>query len=75
MYYLVHGTIKFFKIQVEEIRQSGGEAEAAQCDVRDDSAQQAVFEAHHRRFGRLDIAILNAGIFEKGDLPLPRPVF
>lgn len=39
----------------------------AQCDVTNDSAQQAIFEDHCRRHGRLDIAILNAGIFEKGD--------
>lgn len=52
--------------QAVEIRKLGGCADAAQCDVRDDHAQQAIFAAHVQRHGGLDAAVLNAGIFEKG---------
>ena len=52
--------------QVEDIRREGGEAVAAQCNVQADSAQEAAFAAHLRAWGRLDVAVLNAGIFEKG---------
>jgi NAD(P)-dependent dehydrogenase (short-subunit alcohol dehydrogenase family) len=55
-----------FFLQAEEIAQQGGTAVAAQCDVRNESAQQGVFDAHLRRHNRLDVAVLNAGIFEKG---------
>ena len=52
--------------QADDIRRGGGEAVAAQCNVQDDAAQEAAFAAHLRAWGRLDVAVLNAGIFEKG---------
>ena len=51
---------------MDDIRGQGGEAISAQCNVQDDSAQEAAFAAHLRAWGRLDMAVLNAGIFEKG---------
>jgi NADP-dependent 3-hydroxy acid dehydrogenase YdfG len=36
---------------------------AAPCDVSDAAAQAAAFEAHMDRHGRLDVAVLNAGVF------------
>jgi hypothetical protein len=38
------------------------------CDVADEAAQSAAFELHMRAFGRLDYAVLNAGVMESGDL-------
>ena len=40
-----------------------------QCDVCDDGAQERLVRAHCEAYGSLDIAILNAGIYERG-LPL-----
>eukprot|EP00892_Ulva_mutabilis_P010540 jgi/Ulvmu1/7859/UM004_0090.1 len=36
------------------------------CDVSDDAAQEAAFRAHIAKWGRLDFALLNAGIGERG---------
>ena len=52
--------------QVEEIRRQGGDAVEAQCNVADAGAQEAAFELHLRTWGRLDAAVLNAGIVENG---------
>jgi NAD(P)-dependent dehydrogenase (short-subunit alcohol dehydrogenase family) len=45
-----------------EIRRGGGGAEAAELDVRDAEATEALVGAIERRHGRLDIAVANAGI-------------
>ena len=52
--------------QAEEIRRQGGTAIEAQCNVTDAGAQEAAFELHLRTWARLDVAVLNAGIVEKG---------
>ena len=44
----------------------GRNAIAVQCNVQSDAAQQAAFKRHLAAWTCLDIAILNAGIFEKG---------
>ncbi len=46
----------------EEIRAAGGEAVALAADVADPAAAQALVEAAHARFGRLDGLVNNAGI-------------
>jgi NAD(P)-dependent dehydrogenase (short-subunit alcohol dehydrogenase family) len=45
---------------VEEIRQLGGKAIAAQCDHADDAAAKAVFERIEAEHGHLDILVNNA---------------
>ena len=50
----------------QEISQGGGQALAVQCDVTSDAEQQRAFQQHMQRFGRLDYALLNAGIAERG---------
>lgn len=50
------------------IRSRGGQATAVRCDVSDDASQERAFEEHLRRCAGLDIAVLNAGIMESGDL-------
>ena len=52
----------------DAIRGAGGRAAAAQCDVADPQQQLAAFQRHMRQWGRLDYALLNAGIGERGDL-------
>ena len=44
----------------------GGSGIAVQCNVQDDAAQQAAFSRHMHAWGSLDVAVLNAGIMEKG---------
>jgi len=51
---------------VKELNQIGCSAQAVQCDVSDEQQQQEVFHRHLEEFGRLDIAILNAGIGDQG---------
>jgi len=51
---------------VKELNQIGCSAQALQCDVSDEQQQQEVFQTHLEEFGRLDIAILNAGIGDQG---------
>jgi NAD(P)-dependent dehydrogenase (short-subunit alcohol dehydrogenase family) len=50
-----------------EITQAGGEAVAVQCDVTSDAEQERAFDRHMQRYGRLDYALLNAGIAERGE--------
>ena len=45
-------------------------AEPVQCDVCSQAEQERMFEAHMRAFGRLDAAILNAGVGELGEQSL-----
>lgn len=54
-----------------EIRDAGGEALAVPTDVTDAEAVGALVEATTERFGRLDVAVVNAGIGEQRDVPLP----
>ncbi|GAX83190.1 hypothetical protein CEUSTIGMA_g10616.t1 [Chlamydomonas eustigma] len=42
-----------------------------ELDVTNSQVQDAAFKAHVQRFGALDLAILNAGIGERGDLLNP----
>ena len=44
----------------------GGSGTAVQCNVQDDAAQRAAFSRHMQAWGSLDVAVLNAGIMEKG---------
>ena len=44
----------------------GGKADHVACDVSDDEQQKAAFDRHMERCGRLDIAVLNAGVGERG---------
>lgn len=52
--------------QIKQLKSTHCEAQAIQCDVADENQQQEVFDRHMQQFGVLDIAILNAGIGEKG---------
>lgn len=47
---------------VELIRARGGEGLARAADVRDAEAMEGLAQAAVRRFGRLDLAVLNAGV-------------
>ena len=46
-----------------EIRQRGGEAFAVQTDVSQESQVNRLFESAFRQYGRVDIAVHNAGVF------------
>lgn len=62
----------------EECRDCGVAAAAVQTDVTDPDAVAALVEAAVERFGRLDVAVVNAGIGEVRDVPLselPREQF
>lgn len=48
--------------QAERLRQAGAQAEFVAVDVADPASVQAMVQATEARFGRLDIAINNAGI-------------
>jgi NAD(P)-dependent dehydrogenase (short-subunit alcohol dehydrogenase family) len=52
----------------DAIRGAGGRAVAVPCDVADPVQQLAAFQRHMRQWGRLDYALLNAGIGERGDM-------
>lgn len=45
----------------EELRGLGAEAEFIQADVRDDAQVEALVDGSVKRFGRLDVAVNNAG--------------
>ena len=49
------------------MRQAGGQAQAVRCDVSSQQQQEQMFEAHMQAYGRLDTAVLNAGIGETGE--------
>src|SRR5262244_2886072 len=49
-------------VAVEELKQTGGEAEAYIADVTSEQECQAMAAAALKRFGRIDILINNAGI-------------
>jgi len=46
--------------------EAGAEAEALACDVTDEAAVTAMAAAVHRRFGRVDVLVNNAGLFRPG---------
>lgn len=48
------------------VRARGGEAEAAQLDVRDTGASEALISEVAKRHGRLDVLVANAGIARDG---------
>src|SRR5688500_12893376 len=49
---------------VDEIKASGSDAEAYVADVADPAQVQAMVDAVLKRFGRLDILVLNAAVRE-----------
>lgn len=51
---------------VREIEAAGGSAHAVQCDVTDPAQVEAAVAAAVERFGRLDIAVANAGSVPEG---------
>lgn len=53
-------------MQARAIRQRGGLGCHIVCDVTDDGAQTSAFDSHMKRCGQLDVAVLNAGIGERG---------
>lgn len=59
-------------MQVTLIEEQNGKAIAVQCNVQDDAGQTSAFERHIEAWGSLDVAILNAGIMEKGAPGLQR---
>ena len=46
----------------EGLREAGFEVEAPAANVADEEELKSVFEAHRRRFGRLDVLVNNAGV-------------
>ena len=54
-------------MQVDEARKTGGLAQAVRCDVSCQQQQEQMFDAHMQAYGRLDTAVLNAGIGETGE--------
>jgi 3-oxoacyl-[acyl-carrier protein] reductase len=55
---------------VDAIRGRGGDASAAQADLCDESAMAAMVDDIRRRFGQLDVLVLNAsGGLERGAAP------
>src|SRR5688500_4565187 len=51
---------------VASIRGMGREAIFVRCDIADPVQIQAMVDTVARRFGRLDIAVNNAGIYRRG---------
>jgi NAD(P)-dependent dehydrogenase (short-subunit alcohol dehydrogenase family) len=60
--------LNLHSFQVRLIEAAGGAACALACDVSDLTSQRQAFQRHIQRWGRLDIAVLNAGIGESADL-------
>ncbi len=53
---------------VADIRKAGGEATAIELDVTDAAQNAAAVEQVIAKFGRLDIAVLNAGLMPLSDI-------
>ena len=51
---------------VQQILSGGGEAFAAQLEVRDRQSVREMFKAAHEHFGRIDVLVNNAGINKRG---------
>ena len=47
---------------VEAIEEAGGKGEFVRCDVSDRGSVKALFAGIQEKYGRLDVAINNAGI-------------
>lgn len=56
---------------VQEIRAHGGRAEAYRADQGDEAQVEALVKTVVREFGRLDILVINAGVFVTGQLGDP----
>lgn len=54
---------------VRGIRAAGGEAEAFRADLREAAASDALVDAVHRHFGRLDLLVNSAASMERSPLP------
>jgi NAD(P)-dependent dehydrogenase (short-subunit alcohol dehydrogenase family) len=52
----------------EEIETLGCRALAVQCDVRSEGSVRAAVQAVHQKFGRLDLLVNNAAVFESSPL-------
>ena len=52
--------------QATKAKALGSTAQAIQCDVLDESQQQAAFEQHLKAYGTIEAVCLNAGINETG---------
>lgn len=50
----------------EELRRSGYNAEAYQCDVRDEKAVMDLFDYAVKKYGKIDVLVNNAGIAHYG---------
>src|ERR1051325_6633388 len=53
---------------VREIEAKGSEAMAAPCDVREEGSLRGAVQSVVARFGRLDVAVANAGMSVKGKI-------
>lgn len=58
----------------DQARQHSARLLTVTCDVSDDAAQRRAFSKHTTKWGRLDFALLNAGIGERGILTPPDPL-
>jgi NAD(P)-dependent dehydrogenase (short-subunit alcohol dehydrogenase family) len=58
---------------VNQIVREGGQAEAFQADVADPASVERLFKAVDQAFGRLDVLVNNAGIFELFPIPQATP--
>ena len=57
---------RLLPMQADSICAAGGEAQAVTVDVCVYQQQRDMFEAHMKAYGKLDFAVLNAGIAETG---------
>lgn len=57
----------------DQARQHSARLLTVTCDVSDDAAQRRAFSKHVGKWGRLDFALLNAGIGERGIHAEPSP--
>ena len=51
-----------------ELKQTGCQVQPVVCDVTSYQQQQAMFAAHDKVYGSMNVACLNAGIFERGQV-------
>jgi len=50
---------------LEEIRKSGVDGTAVECDLRDERSVRQAVEQTRQLFGRIDVLVNNAGVFQK----------
>lgn len=53
---------------LQEIRDSGAQGAAIECDLRDEKSVKQVVEQTRQRFSRIDLLVNNAGVFYQGRL-------